>query len=99
MLIFIEFLFFFSRDGIYPSWNCSFDVYEGAQHNLPDQAAMNTAQRIQTMISKTMCADDILLVLISGKVVYIKINLLCDSFCIHIQESFYRPNIGPGFSE
>jgi len=54
------------RDGIYPSWNCSFDVYEGAEHNLPDQAAMDTAQRIQAMISNTMCADDILLVLISG---------------------------------
>ncbi|UJR28517.1 hypothetical protein I4U23_009755 [Adineta vaga] len=60
------------KDGIYPSWNCSFDVYEGAQNNLPDHAAMTTAQRIQTMISKTMKADDILLVLISGKVTYTK---------------------------
>jgi len=33
---------------------------------------MNTAQRIQTMISNTMSADDILLVLISGNVVYKK---------------------------
>jgi hypothetical protein len=60
------------RDEIYPSWNCSFDVYEGAENNLPDQAAMDTAQRIQTMISKTMNVDDILLVLISGKVLHTK---------------------------
>ncbi|CAF1076782.1 unnamed protein product [Rotaria sp. Silwood1] len=40
----------------------------GAEHNLPDQAAMNTAQHIQTMISNTMCADDIFLVLISGDI-------------------------------
>ena len=33
---------------------------------------MNTAQRIQTMISNTMCTDDILLVLISGKVLFTK---------------------------
>ncbi|CAF1065483.1 unnamed protein product [Rotaria sordida] len=39
-----------------------------AEHNLPDQAAMNTAQRIQTMISDTMYADDIFLVLISGNI-------------------------------
>ncbi|CAF1159254.1 unnamed protein product [Rotaria sordida] len=56
------------ENGTYSSWNCSFDVYEGAEHNLPDQAAMNTAQRIQTMISDTMCADDIFLVLISGNI-------------------------------
>jgi hypothetical protein len=62
------------RDGIYPSWKCSFDVYEGAQNNLPDQAAMKTAQRIQTMISNTMSTDDILLVLISGNVLYVKEN-------------------------
>jgi glycerate-2-kinase len=60
------------RDGIYPSWKCSFDVYEGAQYNLPDQASMKTAQRIQTMISNTMSADDILLVLISGKILCAK---------------------------
>ena len=58
------------RDGIYPSWNCSFDIYEGAHNNLPDSAAMTTAQRIQTMIANTMCADDVLLVLISGKILY-----------------------------
>ena len=39
------------RDGIYPSWNCSFDIYEGAHNNLPDSAAMTTAQRIQTMFN------------------------------------------------
>jgi hypothetical protein len=58
------------RNGIYPSWKCSFDVYEGAENNLPDQAAMKTAQYIQTMISNTMSTDDILLVLISGDVFY-----------------------------
>jgi hypothetical protein len=58
------------RDGLYPIWNSSIDVYEGAEHNLPDQAAMTTAQRIRTMISDTMCTDDILLVLISGKVLH-----------------------------
>ena len=69
---------FFSREGIYPVWKCSFDVYEGAQNNLPDHAAMSTAQRIQTMVSETMKADDILLVLISGKVIYTeKKNPLC----------------------
>lgn len=31
---------------------------------------MATAQRIRKMISETMCDDDILLVLISGKVLY-----------------------------
>jgi hypothetical protein len=51
-------------------------VYEGAENNLPDQAAMNTAQHIQTMISNTMCTDDILLVLISGKVLFIKHRLM-----------------------
>lgn len=64
--------FCYYRDGIYPSWHSPFDIYEGAQHNLPDQAAMTTAQHIQTMISKTMSVDDILLVLISGKIVYTK---------------------------
>ena len=44
------------------------EIYEGAKHNLPDPAAMATAQRIQTMISEKMCTDDILLVLISGKI-------------------------------
>ncbi len=60
------------RDDIDPSWTRSFDVYEGAEHNLPDQAAMDTAQRIEKMISNTMSADDILLVLISGKIPYRK---------------------------
>ena len=46
------------------------DIYEGAQDNLPDQAALQTAQRVQKMISETMCADDILFVLISGKALY-----------------------------
>jgi hypothetical protein len=36
---------------------------------------MNTAQRIQTMISNTMCVDDILLVLISGNVLYTENDL------------------------
>ena len=44
------------------------DVYEGAEHNLPDRAAMKTAERIEKMITNTMCTDDILLVLISGKI-------------------------------
>jgi len=57
-------------------------VYEGAQYNLPDQAAMNTAQRIQTMISNTMCADDILLVLISG-IVYKKNDLFYDYLFVY----------------
>ena len=56
------------RKDIYPSWKCSFEVYEGAKHNLPDRAAMMTAQRIRTMISNTLNADDILLVLISGNI-------------------------------
>lgn len=46
------------------------EVYEGAEHNLPDQAAMTTAERIQTMVSEKMCTDDILLVLISGEILY-----------------------------
>ena len=45
-------------------------MLEGARDNLPDQAALLAAQRIQAMISQTMCADDVLLVLISGNVVY-----------------------------
>jgi hypothetical protein len=57
-------------------------VYEGAQDNLPDQAAMNTAQRIQTMISNTMCADDTLLVLISG-IVYKKNDLFYDYLFVY----------------
>ncbi len=57
-------------------------MYEGAQDNLPDQAAMNTAQRIQTMISNTMCADDTLLVLISG-IVYKKNDLFYDYLFVY----------------
>ncbi|CAM4895069.1 unnamed protein product [Rotaria socialis] len=56
--------------GIYSSWNSSFDFYEGAENNLPDQAAMNTAQIIEKMVSNTVCTDDILLVLISGTILY-----------------------------
>jgi len=44
---------------------------------------MNTAQRIQTMISDTMSADDILLVLISGNVVYTKNDVLFDSLLVY----------------
>ncbi len=49
-------------------------MYEGAQNNLPDQAAMHTAQRIQSMITNSMCTADILLVLISGKFYVYKVR-------------------------
>lgn len=58
------------RDGIYPSWKSSLEIYEGAQYNLPDEAAMKTAKYIEQMIVTTMSAEDILLVLISGKIMY-----------------------------
>ncbi|CAF5193214.1 unnamed protein product, partial [Rotaria magnacalcarata] len=58
-------------NGTYSSWNSSFDFYEGAENNLPDRAAMNTAQIIEKMVSNTVCTDDILLVLISGTILYI----------------------------
>ena len=56
------------RNGTYPAWAGPWEVLEGARDNLPDQAALLAAQRIQAMISQTMCADDVLLVLISGNV-------------------------------
>lgn len=86
MFSFVEKIFVtvrLSRDGIYPSWQCPIEIYEGAQHNLPDTSAMTTAERIEKMISETMCVDDILLVLISGKIIVHKKNeeFISNYFC------------------
>lgn len=76
------------------------EVYEGAEHNLPDQAAMTTAERIQTMVSEKMCTDDILLVLISGKILYTEKKSESSSHSSLVYAGgLYQPNIGPGFSE
>lgn len=59
----------YCSNGINSSWGELFDIYEGAEYNLPDQAAMNTAQIIHQMVSNEMCPTDILLVLISGMMI------------------------------
>ena len=57
---------------------------------------MKTAQLIETMVSKAMSVDDVLLVLISGK----RHRRQAKDFKREFSKTrVYRPNIGPGFSE
>ena len=67
-------------------------VMEGAADNLPDEAAYQAAQEISRTV-KAVGADDLLVVLISGKICfvvmaitkafYIKVTDLCHMYFVH----------------
>ena len=57
--------FYFSSDHL-PAAGSRIGVYEGAMGNIPDEAALRSAEKIDKMASG-LGEEDILLVLISGK--------------------------------